>query len=476
MSVVRPAPAAPAAEDVTAAAAQLTAAYRTRLEALAKWCDEHKLAEQAARTRDWLRRPQPVTLEIPILPSSPDWNPPAGASPEVREWCGRFRQLREERGQELFELAKQALSGHRPTLAFELLTSAVRENPDHAEGRRILGYEQFGGGWRTPYEATQARARKVWHDKYGWLLAERVARYEAGERYELGHWSPAADSARRHGDIVHGWDIETEHYHVRTDHSLEEGVRLAARLERLYRAWQQLFVAYYVSEAELRRAFAGGTIEPRRRVRHQVTYFRNRDEYVAEMQKIDPRVGMTTGYYYPPQRKAFFFVPAEPDDSTVYHEATHQLFGEMRPVVPLPGREANAWVLEGVACFMESLVERDGFCVLGGVNAVRLSGARQRLLVDSFYVPLAELVGLSMERLQSDQRIRGLYTEASGLTYFLVFDGQGRFRDTLVAYLVAIYTGRDRTGTLAQLTGSDYSRLDAEYRAFVQSTATGRSD
>jgi hypothetical protein len=468
--------AAAPAQSPAAAAAQLAADYRTRLEALAKWCDEHKLAGQAARTRGWVSRPQPVTLEVPILPASPDWNPPADAPPDVRQWCSRFQQLREERAKELFELAKQALSSHRPTLAFELLTAAVRENPDHAEGRRILGYEQFEGRWRTPYEATQARAHKVWHAKYGWLLQDRVARYEAGERYQLGRWSKAADDARRHADIAHGWDIETEHYHVRTDHSLEEGVRMATRLERLYRAWQQLFVTFYVSESELRRAFAGGAVEARRPARHQVIYFRDRDEYVAEMQKIDPRVGMTTGYYYPPQRKAYFFVPAEPDDSIVYHEATHQLFNEMRPVVPLPGREANFWVLEGVACFMESLVERDGFCVLGGLNAVRLGGARQRLLVDHFYVPLAELADMSMDRLQHDERIRSLYTEASGLTYFLVFDGDGRFRDTLVAYLVAIYTGRDRPGTLAQLTGSDYPRLDAEYRAFVQATATGRSD
>ncbi|HEX4150158.1 MAG TPA: hypothetical protein VHY20_14260, partial [Pirellulales bacterium] len=322
----------------------------------------------------------------------------------------------------------------------------------------------------------KARARQVWHEKFGWLAQDRVARYEAGERYELGHWSKAADDARRHADIAHGWDIVTEHYQVHTDHSLEEGVRLAARLERLYRAWQQLFVKYYLSEADLRKAFAGGAIEPRRPVRHQVVYYRNQEEYVAELLKIEPRVSQTIGYYHPRLRKAFFFVPAEADDSGVYHEATHQLFSEMRPVAPQPGREANAWVLEGVACFMESLAERDDFCVLGGTEAVRFSAARHRLLVDHFYVPLAELIGLGVEGLQSDERIRRLYTEASGLTYFLVFDEGGRFRDALVDYLTAIYTGRDRPHTLAELTASSNSQLDADYRAFLQATAVGRAE
>jgi hypothetical protein len=470
----RAAEAAAPAESPAAALVRLTAEDRVRFDALAQWCDEQKLGEQAGRTRAWLPRPQPVTLLVPILPDRPDWDPPEGAGPAVREWCSRFRALREQRAESLFELAKQALRGHQPTLAFELVNSAARENPDHADARRILGYQKSKDGWRTPYEAQKARIRQVWHDKFGWLPQDRVARYEAGERYELGHWSKAADDARRHTDIAHGWDIVTEHYQVHTDHSLEEGVRLATRLERLYRAWQQLFVTYYLSEADLRKAFAGGAVERGKPARHQVVYFRDRDEYMAEMQKIEKRVGVTIGYYHSGLRKAFFFVPAEPDDSIVYHEATHQLFGEMRRVVPRPGQSGNAWILEGVACFMESLTERDGYCVLGGADAVRLNDARHRLLVDSFYVPLAELTGLTMEGLQSDERIRRLYTEGAGLTYFLVFDGQGRFRDVLVDYLVALYTGRDRPDTLAQLTGSTFQQLDADYRAFLQTTASGR--
>lgn len=460
-----------AAESPIAVHERLLSDYRAKLEELARWCDEQKLTDEAARTRQWLPRPEPVTLQIPILSARADWDAPAGASPQTVEWCSRFRKLREQQAAALFDLARQALAARQPTLTFELLTAAVRENPDHAEARRVLGYQPVDGVWRTAYEAGKAKAGQAWHEKFGWIARDRVARYERGERYELGHWSKAEDDARRHADMAHGWDIVTEHYQVHTNHSLEEGVRLAKRLERLYRAWQYLFVSYYVSDTQWRTAFGGGSIEPRKPPRHQVVYYRDQAEYKAEMQKLDPRAGVTIGYYQPRLRKAFFFVPSEPDDSTVYHEATHQLFAEMRPVTPLPGRDANAWVLEGVACFMESLAERDGFCVLGGRDAERLAVARHRLLVDNFYVPLSELIALGMEPLQSDERVRRLYTEASGLTYFLVFDGDGRYRDALVEYLTAIYTGRDQPGTLARLTGADLPRLDARYREFLQSTA-----
>ena len=113
---------------------------------------------------------------------------------------------------------------------------------------------------------------------------------------------------------------------------------------------------------------------------------------------------------------------------------------------------------------MESLAERDGFCIVGGQQAVRFQDARYRLINDDFYVPLAELVAISMDKLKTDDRIARLYSQSSGLTYFLMFADEGRRRDALVDYLVAIYTGRDRTSTLAELTGEKYEALDQQYR------------
>ena len=45
----------------------------------------------------------------------------------------------------------------------------------------------------------------------------------------------------------------------------------------------------------------------------------------------------------------------------------------------------------------------------------------------------------------------------------------GRYREPLVEYLVAVYTGRDRADTLATLTGESDARLDELYREFLKS-------
>ena len=154
----------------------------------------------------------------------------------------------------------------------------------------------------------------------------------------------------------------------------------------------------------------------------------------------------------------------------MYHEATHQLFHEPAPW-PDVGR-ANFWIVEGIAMYMESLRHEDGFYVLGGFDDERIHAAQYPLFNDNFYVPLAEFSQMGMHRLQNDPRITTLYSQAAGLTHFLVHYDGGRYRDALVAYLAAVYSGRDKPRTLAQLTQSPYNELDKQYRQFMKTAAS----
>ena len=199
--------------------------------------------------------------------------------------------------------------------------------------------------------------------------------------------------------------------------------------------------------------------------------FRNRDDYIEAWKKEQPNIELSTGFYLASQREAYFYVAeGEQDDTNLYHEATHQLFSEIRPVSRELGRDENFWIIEGIACYMESLAEQEGWTLLGGNDAVRLRDAQHRLLVDNFYVPLAELIGLGMEQLQRDPRIAKLYSQSAGLTHFLMHGASGRYREPLVEYLVAIYTGpRSRRYTRQRLTGEADAGLDEQYREFLKS-------
>ena len=459
-----------AAEDLTQAAHISRASYTTAMEELAVWCDQHGLKQQAEVTRAPFAKPDPYKFYVVLLPQQPaDSTLPKDASADVIEWNARLTRLKHAQAEALWELARRAAKSQRASLAFELILAALRENPDHEAIRNLLGYQRYEGRWCTAYEVSKLRGGRVWHDKFGWLLASQVARYEKGQRYSGGRWISAEEDARLHRAMQAGWDIETEHYSIRTNHSIEAGVRLGAKLEQLYRVWEQLFVRFYMTDAQLLAAFEGhGRAQSSEHRRHQVAYYRDQEEYNRALRAIVPNIGISIGLYYNPTHRVYCFAGKEQDDRTLFHEGTHQLFSESRATSPNAGRTNNFWMIEGVALFMESLHQENGGWALGGVDDVRFHAAQYRLLQDHFYVPLGEFVGYGMDRLQNDKRIATLYSQAAGLTHFLMFYAGGRYREALVNYLNAIYNGRDTANTLSGLTETSYADLDRQYREFME--------
>ena len=380
---------------------------------------------------------------------------------------------RREHADALYNLAKRAADGGQLSFAFQWATEAIRENPDHEDARRVLGYEQRDGKWLTRYGAKMFDSGKTWHPKYGWVAPEDVARYDAGERQIAGRWVLKSSDGNRRLSMADGWNVRTDHFQVTTNHSLEAAAELAARLERLHQVWRQLFAGFYLGEREVGQLFAGER-DPRGQPRpFRVFYHRDRDDYVAALKSRQPRIGETLGIYFDAQREAHFFAGAEEDAGTLYHEAVHQLFQESRSAAKRVGGTANFWIIEGVACYFETLTEHrspDGglYFTVGEGTAGRLPGARERLKEGS-YVPLAELLRLGKSDVQQREDIAKLYSQSAGLTALLIDGEQGRYREPLVQYLEAVYAGRDDTTTLENVTGASCPQLDDAYRRFMES-------
>jgi hypothetical protein len=427
------------------------------------------------------------------------------SSADAQPWIEQFSELRRRQADALFQLAREAAEAGQLSLAFQWATEAVRENPDHAEARRVLGYEQREGRWLTSYGARMADAGKTWSTKFGWVTETDLPRYESGRRLVGRRWLLAADEARRRRDIEDGWQVRTDHFFVTTNHSLEAAAELAARLERLHQVWRQRFAGFYLTEKEVRDLFAGAR-QPRKQARpFRVYYHKDREQYAAALVRRQPRIADTLGIYFDTYREAHFFAGdavaaggpsasvgrslrkrrplAEREDdtaatggppvATLYHEAVHQLFQESKPAARQIGADANFWIVEGVAVFFESLTEhRDDaaglYYTMGESTTGRLPAARERLS-DGFYVPLAELTQLGKDDLQRHPEVAKLYSQAAGLAAMLMNAEQGRYREALVRYLEAIYAARDDAQSLANATDSSYSELDAQYRRYIQS-------
>jgi hypothetical protein len=373
------------------------------------------------------------------------------------------QSARSEYAEALFNLAKQAADAGQLSLAFQWATEAVRDNPDYAEARRVLGYDQRDGKWLTPYGAKMFDVGKTWDAKRGWVDANKDGLKKASDDTD----------SERHADIKNGWQVRTDHFLVTTNDSLAAGADLAARLEALYQIWRQLFAGFYYNEREVRGLFAGDRTARTQPRPFRVFYYRDRDEYIDALRRRQPRIAETLGIYFDTFREAHFFAGDDRAKSTLFHEAVHQLFQESKPSAKQIGSLANFWVVEGVATYFETLTEhRDPqaglYYTIGEASAGRLPAARERLK-NGFYVPLAELTTFNKDELQRHADLAKVYSQASGLAAFLVDGEQGRFREPLVAYLQAVYAGRDSKESLSSATGLSYADLDAAYRRYMES-------
>ena len=127
----------------------------------------------------------------------------------------------------------------------------------------------------------------------------------------------------------------------------------------------------------------------------RVFYHRDKAGYVDDLVRRQPRIAETQGIYFDTNREAHFFAGDEAAIPTLYHEAVHQLFAESRSVDRHFGDAANFWIIEGVATYFETLTgysdsHAGRFFTIGQSDAGRLPAARHRMLVDGFFVPLAE--------------------------------------------------------------------------------------
>lgn len=419
--------------------------YADRLSALAAKCDDLELKEQAELTRRWIipRHPGRQYLFLPAV--SDPAAPKSGATDLAAKWYAKFRELRGEQAEALFAESKQALADQRPARAYQLLHEVLRENPDHAEARRILGYIKDGRRqWTTPeWERMAARRGAGAHPIFGMSY----------------------------------WRLESPHFELVTNHSSREALEAGRQLEDLHALWRQIFFRYWSTQAGLAARFAGGR-EPlaRERPKMKVVLFRNREEYVEHLLPAEPRIGLTLGIYMDKRRTSYFYAGDTSVYPTWYHEATHQLFQEGVPgVTDNPGQNQNFWALEGVALYMESLQKRGHSTfyehwTAGGCEADRLQFARYRALAGDYYVPLSRLVTFGRAQVQADPEIRKLYAQAAGLSHFLIDGDGGKHQGAFIDLLTAIYQGNDGVDTLAKATGTPHEQLDDQYRACLNVT------
>lgn len=424
-------------------------------------------AELVTLVREWRLPDAPGRQRILAIPERVV-RPASVDTPAAEAIWTDFLAARRARAEGLFALAVEAARAHAkvPTraerargqaaapleqatnLAAALLCETLRDDPDHERARKAGGWVRRDDRWLWPETARRRDAGEVRDPDRGWIPKSAADR----------------SAAPRPGRPV-TW--VSDHWRITSRATPAAAAALAAELETAHDVWRQAFGGFLLEPAEQERAFEGRS-RPGSHGPFAATLFADRAAYVAELEKLEPTIARSLGFYWMPTRTAYFFPPGagadEPGPSTIHHEAAHQLFAEMRKTSPLAGERCGFWALEAAACYMESLEPAPYGWTLGGRDAGRAPAARERLIDDGFHVPLEELCALGRGELQADDRLPAIYSQISGLADFFMNGEHGRYREAFVEYLVRIYTGTVSPDTLARLCGTAYADLDDAYR------------
>jgi hypothetical protein len=265
---------------------------------------------------------------------------------------------------------------------------------------------------------------------------------------------------------------------IRTNHSLERGVEIAGKLEDYFQFFIREFPGLFDNRGQMKQLLQiGGNARPRvDNSPLQVNYYAAREDYLEHLRDYGPVIAATNGIYLQNVKTSFFYArddKPEEAESTIYHEATHQILFESRPTQRDIAQSQHFWAVEGFACYMESYRNRDGEISLGDPRFIRFDNARVRLILDRFYVKLEEYTSWGQQEFQSQPKeiLGQIYSQASGLVHFFLHANDGRYRDDFVKFLARIYSSRRRDDrdvpTLDDLTDKKYSELDEEYIRYI---------
>lgn len=446
--------------------------FAAELEQLALFCEDHDLPDAAQNLRSLKAQPDWQSLHLEALPSAVQPPIPLDLPETERHWRTQLRHQQTEYAKQLYLLARRVLNAGYPGFAYNLVRETVIHDPDHVSARKLLGFVRHGNDWVTPFAAKMLREQHVWTEEFGWLKKSQVERYAKGDRFVNGKWVSGEKEAEIRRDFRHAWEIRTDRFLIKTNHSREKALELGRALEDFYEMFFQTFAGFFNTPEQLQKLFDGSGAEAKAAVRpHVVHYYRTRQEYVDLLKKQFPQIEVTNGIYLTSDRVAHFYHDPDADhEATLFHEATHQLFFESHPGNRQIGDKDHFWIIEGIACYMESFRRGAQGMSLGDPNYIRFAGARYNLVMENYYVPLKEFMGMGMREFQGHPQLVKNYTQASGLAHFFMHYDDGRYREALVLHLSQIYSANPRLRTnvqgLDELTGVSADELDHQYAEF----------
>ena len=423
-------------------------------------------------------------------------NVPAGGH-APSPWRTERETIRSETAAELFQLANRAstTSPRHYALADACLRAVIARQPDHPEARRLLGFVPYEGGWATPFAAGQLRDGMALHPTYGWVKSSWVAHLEQGElptRAGLVRgrevWVAADQADAERGNWDSAWEIDTEHFHIKTNVPLAEAIVFGRHLETFHQLFQSFFADVIGERLPMAQRYkTRSMVGERRDLPHSVSYFATKAQFADFLRPQNPEIDESLGLYLPPKKgrrgHAYFFLDQGGQiavTATLYHEVSHQLLFEsgIAKADEYQQNAGNYWVFEGLGTYFETLtLEPDGSVLIGGRVGPRIEEARKTLVEKGLTIPLARFVRYDKDRFNDRNEIYLHYQQANALTTYLMQARDGEYREGFLDYVKSACQGRLKATTgrsLESRVGKPYAEIEAAYLAYLKGDGPGK--
>ena len=236
--------------------------------------------------------------------------------------------------------------------------------------------------------------------------------------------------------------FETEHFVLLSDVAPERATEVARDIERFYLVWTQLFFPLWKSRDHWDHAVKSS--RPPTMIKHRVVLFKDSVQYAQLLRAEGPGIGQSTGFYSDLKRISFFHDGDGDDVATRHHELTHQLMTEATDAKPRlrPGEQRDFWIVEGVACYMESIAFNSVLATIGGWQSSRLQFARHRVLGSGDDIPLSQLAGEGRLAVQKRDDLARWYSFSAVHTHLLIDRDNGNGLVELLQQLASTYQMR----------------------------------
>ena len=418
-------------EDISSEYLKLNQDHAADLESLAKKCEALGKPELASYTRKWNPKRDPAREYYFLTPAFAPPTLPRIADLTDRSWAKHFEKANRKYSAALYSLAKSALAKEQHAAAYRMLHESLFHDPQNRDSLRVLG------------ESASIEDRI------------RVTPYRANSRREQDEFLPKGEIKK----------YESANFVLFT--SLEEEVAKKAIIdfEKLQTIWRQCFFSYWARPSWLSRRFEKEVKPISRAKKFKVVMYRDKNEYVRTLSPKNPGIEVSVGYYWFAQKTSFFFHDEDPSiEKTWVHELTHQLMHESVPISKNSVIKSSIWAVEGIAVYMESLMDFETHVTVGGEDAERLNYCRHNYFRRGFFVEMSALNSMTQQGFIRSKSVKALYSLSGAYCQYLM--SQEKCRDDFFSFLRLVHQGKNSSRVFEKL--SEQVSFDEGFKRFLQ--------